>query len=181
MIQSIFAPDALANIKKLNAQLKKQDLPLKSLVELTFHPDKHIALRGAKILEYMLLKFPADHYTELEYLLEHVCDVTTPGIIKHYAKILAGITAPDMPRKVRDKIKELRFEYAIEISFIWLADANKSARVRTTAADMLFNLRHQYPCIAEALSTQLELLIANASPTLAAKGTYILSFLHCED
>jgi hypothetical protein len=53
--------------------------------------------------------------------------------------------------------------------------------VRTSAAETLFNLRHRYPWIAEALSRELEAMMPYVSSMLKHKASYVLSYLHCED
>ena len=181
LIQFISAPNAIIGVERLSNQLKKQNFSLKDLVDLTFHADKLIAKRASKLLEYMLFTFPKDYYMDIDYLIDHSGKVVSPSIVKNYARVLMYITSPEMPRKVRDKIKETGFENTIETCFIWLSDPYMLTGARASAAEALFNLRHRYPWIAETLSIQLELLMSDATPMLLAKGNYILSFLHCED
>ncbi|MDB5142037.1 MAG: hypothetical protein JWQ66_750 [Mucilaginibacter sp.] len=181
LIQHFFAPDRKITVAKLGHQLKRENFSLRELVDLTFHPDKDIALKSSKLLVYILFKFPENYYNDLEYFIGCAEDVTTPAGRKPYAKILMHITSPEVSREVRHKMKEINLERVIELCFEWMIDPKMPVSVRASAGEALFNMRHRYPWIAEELSKQLEFMTRSASPVLLAKCNYILSYLHPED
>ena len=181
LIQHISAYDKYIKVVKLRSELKAQRFTLRELVDLTFYPDKPIAVKASRLLETMLLKFPESYYTEIDYLIERVDDVKCHSCKRHYAKILMHLTSPEVPREVRNKMKELNFERVVELCFDWMIDPKMLISVKASASETLFNLRHRYPWIAEELSKQLEYLMRDATPALAARGNMILSYLHCED
>lgn len=168
-------------VVKFRHKLREQSFSLTELVDLTFHPDPHVAQKASKILQFIILKFPINYLEEIGYLVEHVTEVDCVTCRKHYAKALLHLTSPEIPKAVRDKVKALDFEPVIELCFGWLKDTTMITIVRTSAAEILFNLRHRYPWIAGALSHELEAMMIYASPMLKNKGNYILSYLHCED
>jgi len=168
-------------VVKFRDKLKEQNFSLSELVDLTFHADPGVSVKASKILQYIIFKFPANYADEIGYLVEQVADVNCNACKQHYAKVLMRITSPEMPREMRNQIKEIDFGAATELCFKWMNDPKIPATIRACAAETLFNLRHGYPWIAEALSRDLEALMLYASPMLKHKGNYILSFLHCED
>lgn len=180
LIQHISTFDNFRVVKFRN-KLKEQNFSLSELVDLTFHGDPQVAQKAFKILQYIIFKFPANYIEEIGYLIEQVTEVDCNTCRMHYAKILLHLTSPEVPKDVRNKVKELDFEPIAELCFQWLRDTKMAITVRTAAAETLFNLRHRYPWIAEALSRELEALMLYASPMLKHKANYILSYLHCED
>jgi hypothetical protein len=180
LIQHISAFDKHIKIVKLRSKLIEQPFSLRELVDLTFYPDKAIALKASRLLETMLLKFPKNYAQDIGYLLEHVTEVNCMGCKKHYAKVIMHITSPDVPKEVRTVVKEIDFDKVVELCLDWMTDPKMLTRVRASAAEALFNLRHRYPWIAEALSAHLESMMPCATPMLLARGNYILSYLHCE-
>ncbi|MFI5162465.1 MAG: hypothetical protein ACHQHN_14385 [Sphingobacteriales bacterium] len=181
LIQHISAFDKHIKIVKLRRTLIEQPFSLRELVDLTFYPDKAIALKASRLLETMLVKFPKNYVDDIAYLVAHVADVNCMGCKKHYAKVIMHITSPDVPKEVRDVVKDIDFDKVVELCLAWLADPKMLTRVRASASEALFNLRHRYPWIAEALSAQLEAMVPTATPMLQARGNFILSFLHPED
>jgi hypothetical protein len=181
LIQHFSAPDRKITVAKLGHQLKRENFSLRELVDLTFHPDKEIALKSARLLEYILYKFPENYYDDLEYFIECADYVRTPVNKKPYAKILMRVTSPEVPREVRNKMKEINLERVVELCFEWMIDPKMLVSVRASASEALFNMRHRYPWIAEELSKQLEFMTRTATPILLAKCNYILSYLHPED
>ncbi len=181
LIQHFYAPDRKITVAKLGHQLKRENFSLRELVDLTFYPDKDIALKSSRLLQYILFKFPENYYQDIEYFIGRIEDANTPISKKPYAKILMHVTSPEVPREVRHKMKEINLERTVELCFMWMTDPKTSVSVRVSACEALFNMRHRYPWIAEELSKQMELLSVNASPNLLAKFNYISSFLHPED
>ncbi len=180
LIQHLSTFDTFKVIK-FRSKLKEQSFTLNELVDLTYHSDFKIALKASKILHYILYRFPANYINEVSYLIAKVDQVEYPGCKIYFAKILAQLTSPEMQRDMRKKIKEIELDKVAELCFSWLRDPKMLTSVRAAAAETLFNLRHRYPWIAEALSRDLEALLPNASPLLASKANFVLSFLHCED
>ena len=181
LIQHISAVDEPYMGMETGNEPKQEGFTLQELVDLTFYTDKTIAVKASRVLETMLVKFPENHCDEIEYFIKCTEQVDYPGCAKHYARIIAHITSPEVPREVRSKVKEINFERVIELCFGWMKDAEMLVSVRASASEALFNLRHRYPWIAEDLSRQLQLIVPTADPLLLAKGNLILSYLHCED
>jgi hypothetical protein len=181
LIQHFSAPDGKITVAKLGHQLKRENFSMRELVDLTFHPDKDIALKSSCLLVYILFKFPENCHNDLEYFIGCAENADTPASRKAYAKILMRITSPEVSRDVRHKMKEIGLERVVELCFEWMIDPKMPVNVRSSASEALFNMRHRYPWIAEELSKQLEFMAPTASPILLAKCNYILSYLHPED
>jgi hypothetical protein len=168
-------------VVKFRNQFKEENLSLNQLVDLTFYPDKAIATKASRILQFIMIKFPQNYLDEMGYLFEHAPDVKCSNCLKHYARIMMRITSPDVIKEVRSKLKGIDLEPVVELCFQWLDDPKMFTSVRSSAAEALFNMRHRYPWIAEGLSRRLEAMMPKATPLMRAKGNYILSFLHPED
>jgi hypothetical protein len=180
LIQHISTFDNFGVVKFRN-KLREQSFSLSELVDLSFHSDPQVAQKASRILQFIIFKFPVNYVDEVAYFIEHVAEVDCTTCRKQYAKALLHLTSPEIPKEVRNKVKELDLEPIVELCFRWLKDTSMITAVRASAAETLFNLRHRYPWIAEALSRELEAMMIYASPMLKNKGNYILSYLHCED
>lgn len=181
LIQHMSAPGKGTTVAKLGRQIKKENFSLTELVDMTFHEDKEIALKSSRLLEYVLFKFPESYYDDIQYFIDRIFDLQSSSGKKTYAKVLMHITSPEVPRDVREKMKEMEMERVVELCFEWMIDPKMPVSVRAYSAEALFNLRHRYPWIAEELSKQLEFITRTATPNLLAKCNYILSYLHPED
>jgi hypothetical protein len=181
LIQHIAGFDKHIKVVKLRSKLQEQSFSLRELVDLTFYPDKEVALKASRLLQTMLLKFPESYKDDIGYFIANIAVADCANCKNHFAKIMAYITSPDVSKVVRLQVKEIDFENATALCFKWMNDPKMLTRMRASAAETLFNLRHRYPWIAEKLSKQLEAMVPAASPMLKAKANYILSFLHCED
>jgi len=180
LIQHISTFDTL-RVVKVRSKLRDHSFSLSELVDLTFYQNKEVAEKASKLLEYIVYKFPQNYCAEYVYLVSRITDVDRDSCKKYYAKILMHLTSPDVPKDVRAAMKEVSLEQAIELCFQWLRDDKMLTRVRASATEALFNMRHRYPWIAESLSKYLETLSPKAAPMLKARANYVLDFLHCED
>lgn len=181
LIQHMSAPGKGTTVAKLGRQIKKENFSLTELVDMTFHQDKEIALKSSRLLEYVLFKFPESYYHDIQYFIDRIFDLQNSSGKKTYAKVLMHITSPEVPKDVREKMKDIEMERVVELCFEWMIDPKMLVSVRAYSAEALFNLRHRYPWIAEELSKQLEFMTRTATPNLLAKCNYILGYLHPED
>ena len=181
LIQHMSTPGKGTTVAKLGRQIRRENFSLRELVDMTFHEDKEIALKSSRLLQYVLFKFPESYYHDIQYFIDHIFEVQTSSSKKPYAKILMHITSPEVPKDVREMMKEVEMERVVELCFEWMIDPKMLVSVRSYAAEALFNLRHRYPWIAEELSKQLEFMTRTATPNLLAKCNYVLSYLHPED
>lgn len=181
LIQHMSDPGKGNTVAKLGRRINRENFSLRELVDMTFNGDKEIAVKSSRLLEYMMFKFPESYYHDIQYLIDRIFDLQSASSKKPYAKILMHITSPEVPKDVREKMKEIEMESVVELCFEWMIDPKMLVSVRSYAAEALFNLRHRYPWIAEELSKQLEFMTRTASPNLLAKCNYVLSYLHPED
>ena len=181
LIEHISDFDKPVKVVKSSSKVEDQNFSLRDMIDLTFYYHKPIAIKASRLLETILVKCPEKYYTEIDYFFERVAEVKCLSCKKHYAKAIMYLTSPEVPKEVRSKVKEINLERTVELCFDWMIDTKMLVSVRAAASEALFNLRHRYPWIAEELSKQLEYLMPHATPTLAATGDMILSYLHCED
>src|ERR1700712_6055989 len=113
LIQHMSAPGKKITVAKLGRQLKRENFSLRELVEMTFHTDKEIALKSSRLLEYVMFKFPEKYYEDIQYFIDHLGQVQSQTSKKPYAKILMHITSPDVPKEVRNKMKEIELERVV--------------------------------------------------------------------
>jgi len=181
LISHISAFHTPIKVRQMRSELREGNFSLRELVDLTFYADKAVAAKAAQIMQFIMTRFPQNYLDDISYLTDQINDVKDPGCLKHYARVMARITSPEMPKEVRNQMKEINLEHIVELCFKWLNDKTMLTVVRASAADALFNMRHRYPWVAEALSNSLEKSINTAAPMLKSKAGYVLSFLHCED
>src|SRR5579863_3763583 len=122
LIQHIAGFDKHIKVVKLRSQLQEQSFSLRELVDLTFYPDKAIALKASRLLQTMLLKFPESYKDDIAYFIEHVASADCANCKKHFAKIIVHLTSPDVSKGVRIQVKEINFEAVVELCFKWMND-----------------------------------------------------------
>lgn len=157
--------------------LHDQNFNLRDLIAVTLYPNPDIAFRATWLLENVFLQNPPTYLPELDYLLSQMPLVKAPGAKRHYAKIVMHLTEPTAPQIIRETIKDIDFEEAIEQLFDWLIDPKIKIAVKAFAAEALFNLRHRYDWVAEELANQLQFLMRDGSAAIQVRGRKLLKEL----
>jgi hypothetical protein len=181
LIKQISATIGKTKVESLSQILASKNTDLNELIDLTFYPDKGIAFRAAWLLENIFLDNPDSFIPYLTNFIGRIKAVTNPSCKRHYAKILMHITSPSAPITLREKVKEINLEPAIEQCFDWIIDPNVLVAVKSFASEALFNMRHRYPWIAEELPNQLEYLMRDGTAAIQSKGRRLLSYLNPEN
>jgi len=177
LIKQISATIGKTKVIALSQILGNKNTDLTELIDLTFYPDKGIAFRAAWLLENMFLDDPERFLPYITYIISRVKEVNNPSCKRHYAKILMHLTSPGASVTVRQYIKHIDLEPAIEQCFDWIIDPNVMVAVKSFASEALFNMRHRYPWIADELPNQLEYLMRDGTAAIQSKGRRLLSYL----
>lgn len=177
LIKEISATLVKKKVDKLSAILDKQQFALQDLIDITFHHDKNIAFRAAWILENLFLKKPGSYIADMDYLFGRIKEIENESCKRHYAKIVMHITQPKALLAIREKIKEIDLEPAVEQLFDWMIDPKVRIAVKVFAADALFNLRHSYPWINEELKEQVKFLMRDGTAAIQSRGRKLLAQL----
>ena len=177
LIKELSATLEKKKVVKLTAILKKQQFALRDLIDITFYPDRDIAFRAAWILETLFLLKPESYLNDMDYLFSRIKDVQNESCKRHYAKMVAHITAPKAPLSIQHKIKETDLEPIVEQLFDWMIDPKVRIAVKVFASTALFNMRHRYPWIAEELKDQIQFLMRDGTPAIQSRGRKLLAGL----
>jgi hypothetical protein len=177
LINQISATIGKTKVVTLSQILAGQNTDIAELIDLTFYHDKGIAFRAAWLLENMFLNDPDKFLPYITYIISRVKEVSNPSCKRHYAKILMHLTSPGASPAIRQAIKDINLEPAIEQCFDWIINPNVLVAVKSFASEALFNMRHRYPWIADELPNQLEYLMRDGSAAIQSKGRRLLSYL----
>ncbi|HEY9196567.1 MAG TPA: hypothetical protein VIM77_09890, partial [Mucilaginibacter sp.] len=120
LIKQITAIIGKPKVLELSRILKEQRFALDDMIDITFHADKAVSFRAVWILENVFLTDPESYLPSLNYLIERFKDVKHQSCMRHYAKIIMHITAPDAPASLQIKLKEIDFEPVVEQLFDWM-------------------------------------------------------------
>ena len=177
LLEQINATMGKARILELALLLQNKNFELPDLIALTFHENKNIAFRAAWLLENVFLQQPEAYFNHLDYLIRSFGLVKHASCKRHYAKIAMYITSPKAGHNLTIALTDIDMEPVVNQCFEWIIDLKVKVAVKTFAAEVLFNLRHRYPWIAEELPLQLALLMQNGSPGIQVKGARLLGYL----
>lgn len=177
LIKQLAATIGKTKVLELTRILKEQQFALRDLIDLTFYPDKNIAFRAAWILENVFLQNPALYEPDLEYLVSRIREVKYDSCKRHYAKIMMHITGKKAPATIQQKLNDLDLEPVVEQCFDWMIDPKVLVAVKVFASEGLFNMRHQYPWIAEELANQIKFLMRSGTAAIQSRGKKLLSQL----
>lgn len=100
--------------------LADEDIDLSELIDLTFDPDNNVSFKAAWLLENLYLKYPESFVPYISVIVNRIKAIKNPNCKRHYAKILMHITSSKAPKAIKEKLKEINLEPAIEQCFDWL-------------------------------------------------------------
>ena len=177
LIKEISATIGKTKVVTLSAILEQQRFALRDLIDITFHPDKNVAFRAAWILENLFLKNPENYLDDMGYLFSRIKDVTYESCKRHYAKIVMHVTDPKAPTRIQQKLQGIDLEPTVEQLFDWMIDPKVKVAIKVFASRALFNMKDQYPWIAEELKNQIRFLMRDGSAGIQSRGRKLLSQL----
>lgn len=178
IIKQIASVMGKTKVNRLVEILAEGDIDLAWLIDLTFHPDNNLSFKSAWLLENLYLKYPESFVPHINYIMGRLKDVKNPSCKRHYAKILMHLSSPKAPKAIKEKLKEVDLEPAIEQCFDWLIDPKVLVAVKAFASEALFNMRRSHTWITEELTRQLEFLMLDGSTAIQTKGKHLLSALN---
>jgi hypothetical protein len=177
LIKQITATIGKTKVLELGKILTASKFNLSDLIDITLHPDNHVAFRAAWLLENIFLADPKTYLPDMDYLLATMANVKAPGGKRHYAKIVMHITDAKAPQLIKDKVATIDFENVVEQLFDWMIDPKIKIAVKAFAAEALFNLRGRYDWITDELKNQLRYLMRDGSAAIQSKGRKLLGEL----
>ena len=165
-----------AKVERLSAIISKSDFPISDLLDLTFYPQKEIAFRAAWILEYLVLTDLENFRPDVVKFLECYPQQTNQSCRRHFAKILANMTAPKHAKNLW--IPECyNMDPIVEKTFEWLIDPKTPVAIKVYCMEVLFNLHPQFPWIREELEAEIIFLLHDGQAALQSRGKAILKKL----
>lgn len=164
-------------VLKLTEIVKRKDLKVKDLLDLTFDTNQQIGFRAAWILENLLLDDPTVVLESLDELLLWFPKVVNPSYQRHYAKIWMYVTSPKANPIIKSKLEATNLEPVVEICFDWLINPKVAVAVKVFCCEILFNLRNRYDWLTDELARKTEFLMKDGSAAMQSRGKKILKQL----
>lgn len=160
-------------VVSLTAIIKKYDLNIDDLLEISFHKKKEIAFRAAWILEYLMVNDPANFSKHVTKLLALLPDQKNPSAMRHYTKIIALLTDRKADPIYKELRKNINFEPVIETLFTWLIDQQMLVATKVHCMQALANLSPSYQWITEDLQATINHLMDVESIAFFARAKMV--------
>ncbi|HUH33881.1 MAG TPA: hypothetical protein VLZ28_07995 [Daejeonella sp.] len=165
-----------ADIERLSTIICESKFPVGELLNLTFYPQKETAFRAAWILEHLVLTDLDNFRPYIVKFLDCYPKQANQSCRRHFAKILANLTAPKHVKKYL--IPEMySMDCVVEKTFEWLIDPKTPVAVKVYCMEGLFNLKKHAPWIREELEAEIIFLLHDGGAALQSRGKAILKKL----
>lgn len=176
LLKEISGTLSKGDIDRLSISLYETDFPLNDLIDLTFYPQKEVAFRAAWVLEGLGLTNLEAFRPYVVKFLDLYPQQTNQSCRRHFAKILANLTAPKHERSLWIP-ESYNMVSVVEKTFDWLIDHQTPVAVKVYCMEVLFNLRQHFPWIREELEAEIIFMLHDGKPAIQSRGKAILKKL----
>ncbi|TDQ07065.1 hypothetical protein [Pedobacter metabolipauper] len=121
------------------------------LLDLTFHQKKEVCFRAAWMLEHIMVNHPLDFYDHVIRFLELLPQQENPSAMRHYAKIVALMTAKKSSLLYKEVLTRVDHMPIIELLFTWLIDPDVLVATKVHCMQSLANLAPVHTWIKDEL------------------------------
>ena len=129
------------------------------LLEISFHEKKEVAFRAAWMLEYIMKHRPAVFAAHMHELLELLPEQKNHSAMRHYAKIIALLTARNAEPIYQSLSESIDFTEVINVLFSWLIDPEMLVATKVHCMQSLANLVPRYKWIKDDLLATVDHLV----------------------
>lgn len=158
LIARLEAPMQAQMVANSTALIESNDLDVNDLLEVTFYKKKEVAFRAAWILEHVMTHKPTVFCGHLHTFFELLPDQKNQSAMRHYAKIVALLTAKKVNPIYKEALKQVDFEPVIELLFIWLVEADVLVATKVHCMQALANLAPNHDWIKDELLQTVDYL-----------------------
>lgn len=158
LIAMLDAPMKFQMVANSTAIIESNDLDINDLLEISFHKKKEVAFRAAWMLEYLMTHKPAHFSLYVTELLRLLPRQKSHSAMRHYAKIIALLTAKNADPVYKELAKTIDFEPVIEVLFTWLIDTKMLVAAKVHCMQALANLVPRYDWIKDDLEQTIDYL-----------------------
>jgi hypothetical protein len=155
--------------ERLAAIIIEEGIPVKDLINLTFHQEVEVSFRAAWILEQLYSNSSGVFLAHTPYFLEKFVDLRNPSAQRHYAKILAMMTSKKASAEFKIFFNNFATDTLVETVFSWLIDEKTPVAVKSHCLNILANFCPKHPWIKEELIQTMDFLVDKESIAFFAK------------
>lgn len=140
------------------AIIEGHDPDIADLLEISFHKKKEIAFRAAWMLEYLMTRRPRQFAPFVKQLLQLLPGQKNLSAMRHYAKMVALLTARNAGPVYKELSETIDFKPLIEVLFTWLVTPEIPVAIKVHCMQALANLAPRYDWIKDDLTETIEYL-----------------------
>lgn len=156
-------------VDQLAGIASKNDIDIRDLIDLTFHPEQQIGFRAAWILENVCCINPNRFLPHVAHFLAVFSKQNNLSALRHYTKILAFMSGKKASAEIKSILTDYETDNIVEVVFAWLIDENIPVAVKSHCLNILANLIPKHQWIRAELIDTMEFLVDRESIAFFAK------------
>lgn len=158
-----------SKVTKLAAISMQNEMAIKEVIDLTFHPEEKIAFRAAWILENIYENNPKNFVPFIAYFLDGFSKQNNLSARRHFSKILALLSKKNALPEIKEVLTNYDTEKLVETTFQWLIDDQVPVAIKSHCLNILANFTTIHPWIKEELLQTMDYLVDKESIAFFAK------------
>lgn len=151
------------SVLKLSALIENYRPDARLILDTCFHPKKEVAFRASWMLEYLYTQHPTLFKPLVEDFLSRVPLQNNLSCRRHFAKIVALLTAKKTDAMFREIIDSFDFDSLIDTLFTWLIDSETPVAIKAHCAQALAHLAFKQYWIKDELLQTIDYLVDQES------------------
>lgn len=158
-----------SKVTKLAAISMQDEMAVKDVIDLTFHPEEKIGFRAAWILENIYENNPRGFVPFITYFLDSFSKQNNLSARRHFSKILALLTKKNALPEIKAVLVGYDTEKLVETTFQWLIDEQVPVAIKSHCLNILANFNTIHPWIRDELLQTMDYLVDKESIAFFAK------------
>jgi len=151
------------SVLKLSSLIAQYRPDVKLVLDTCFHSKKEVAFRASWMLEYLYTHHPALFKPLVHDFLNKVPLQENLSCRRHFAKIVALLTAPKSDPVFAEVVLNFDFDLLIDTLFTWLIDPETPVAIKAHCAQALAHLAFKQYWIKDELLQTIDYLVDQES------------------
>lgn len=163
-------PMSLKAIAALAHSVYQDDDSLQCLFDFTTHKNPQIAFRAAWVLEFLYTRTNFENASIARQIFEQFGQITNTSVQRHYAKIIAALTANKHISSTKDLLSTYPGdEHVIATAFDFILDEKVTVATKVCCLSILTNYTFTYSWVKEELLATMDFLLDTQSVSFFVK------------
>lgn len=158
-----------SKIAELATISMQNEMAIKDIIDLTFHPEEKISFRAAWILENVYENNPGKFVPFIIYFLDGFSKQNNLSARRHFSKILALLSKKNALPEIKEVLMNYDTERIVETTFSWLIDEQVPVAIKSHCLNILANFNVVHSWIKDELLQTMDYLVDKESIAFFAK------------